>query len=181
VKVRAAIGVPGGQLASQEVRAQCERALADGADEIAIMPDHSALVDPIHPEHALDCIAHVIDQAGWAAQTNTRSSVELTLILETMWLGPDRLAPLLNRCEQTPIGFVQTSAGLDAPILTESHVRFLREHTPESIGVIAVGDVASFDVASALLSAGASRLGSAGALAIVEEERRMIEQRRATT
>ena len=179
-RVRAAIGFPYGQETAATKLAACDRALADGADELAVMLDHSALGpggDPLAVRQELD---RVLGHAWWSALNVARGRAELTLVLETTMLDLDQLAPVFERLHDSPAGFVQTGSGHQPRAVTESHVRSLREHLPPDIAIVAVGAVATLEDATDLVTAGAVRVGSGSAVAIIDAERHAREVRHST-
>lgn len=176
-RVRAAISFPFGQDAAGVKLAACDRALADGADELAVMLDHSALGEGGDATAARVELERVLEHAWWSALNAARGRAELTLVLETTMLDLDLLAPVLERLHETPAGFLQTSSGHQPRAVTEQHVRTLREHLPADIAIVAVGGVATFAEAEALVGAGAVRVGSGSAISIMEQERQSRDTR----
>jgi deoxyribose-phosphate aldolase len=180
-RVRAAIGFPYGQETAAVKLAACDRALEDGAHELAVMLDHSALGvggDPVATREELD---RVLGHAWWSALNAARGRAELTVVLETTMLDLAQLRPVLERLHESPAGFLQTGSGHQPRAVTEQHVRSLREHLPADIAIIAVGGVATLDEAEALVTAGATRVGSGSAAAIIDQERHAREVRPTTS
>lgn len=179
-RVRAAIGFPFGQETPAVKLAACDRALADGAHELAVMLDHSALGpggDPLVVREELD---RVLGHAWWSALNAVRGRAELTLVLETMMLDLEQLAPVFERLRESPAGFIQTGSGHQPRAVTEQHVRSLREHLPPDIAIVAVGGIATLEDATDLVAAGAVRVGSGNAVAIIDQERHAREVRHST-
>ena len=170
-RVRAAIGFPFGQEAAAIKLAACDQALADGADELVVMLDHSALGEGGDPTAAREELARVLGHAWWSALNAARGRAELTVALETTMLDLELLKPILDGLHDTPAGFLQTGSGHQPRAVTEQHVRHLREHLPSDIAIVAVGGIATLDDAEALVAAGAVRIGSGSAISIVEQER----------
>lgn len=179
-RVRAAIGFPFGQDTGSVKVAACDRALADGADELAVMLDHSAITDGGDPADARAELDRMLEHAWWSSLTGARGRGELTVVLETTMLAPETIAPLLERLHDSPAGFLQTGSGHQARAVTEQHVRSLREHLPADIAIVAVGGVASLADAESLVVAGAVRVGSGSAVAIIDQERHAREVRHTT-
>lgn len=180
-RVRAAIGFPYGQDTPDAKLAACDRALADGASELAIMLDHSALGHGGDPGAARAELDRVLGHAWWSAINSARGRAELTIVLETMVLELEALQPVLERLHDSPAGFLQTGSGHQPRAVTERHVRELREHLPADIAIVAVGGVATLDDAEALVTAGAVRIGSGSAVTIIEQERHVRDTRHTTT
>ncbi|MCW2928971.1 MAG: deoxyribose-phosphate aldolase [Thermoleophilia bacterium] len=179
-RVRAAIGFPYGQETASVKLAACDRALADGAHELAVMLDHSALAPGGDPAAARVELDQVLQHAWWSALNAARGRAELTVVLETTMLDLRELAPVFERLHDTPAGFLQTGSGHQPRAVTEQHVRALRELLPADIAIVAVGGVAQYDDAEALVTAGAVRVGSGSAIAIIDQERHAREVRQIT-
>lgn len=174
-RIRAAIGFPYGQETAVVKLAACDRALADGAHELAVMLDHSALGADGDPLVTRDELDRILGHAWWSALNGARGRAELTLVLETTMLDPEQLAPLFERLHDSPAGFLQTGSGHQPRAVTEQHVRSLRERLPADIAIVAVGGIATLEDAADLVAAGAVRVGSGSAVAIIEQERHARE------
>lgn len=179
-RVRAAIGFPYGQDAAATKLAACDRALTDGAHELALMLDHSALGAGGDPAAARAELDRMLEHAWWSGLNAARGRAELTIVLETMLLEIDQLTPVLERLRESPAGFLQTGSGHQPRAVTEQHVRSLRDHLPADIAIVAVGGVATLDDARGLVAAGAVRIGSGSAVAIIEEEHAARQLRHTT-
>ena len=179
LRVRAAIGFPYGQEAAPVKLAGCDRALADGADELAVMLDHSSIAagELAPARRELDSL---LEHAWWSALTAARGRADLTVVLEATMLDIPALAPLLDGLHDSAAGFVQTGSGHQPRAVTEQHVRALRETLPPDVGIVAVGGVAELRDAEALVVAGAVRVGSGSAVAILEQERHARHARQST-
>lgn len=174
-RIRAAIGFPFGQDAPSTKLVACQRALADGAHEVAVMLDHSTLGSTsgqAEPTAALEELDRLLEHAAWSSLTAARGRAELTIVLEAMLLAPEVMAPLLTHLHDSPVGFVQTGSGHQPRAVTEHDIRVLRDLAPADIAIVAVGGVATLTDAAALIVAGAIRVGSGSATLILEQERR---------
>ena len=172
-RIRAAIGFPYGQDAPSTKLVACQRALADGAHEVAVMLDHSVLGSPVDAAtSAMEELERLLEHAAWSSLTASRGRAELTIVLEAMLLAPDVMAPLLSRMHDSPAGFIQTGTGHQPRAVTEQDIRALRELAPADIAIVAVGGVATLEDAESLIVAGAIRVGSGSATLILDQERR---------
>ncbi len=178
-RIRAAIGFPYGQDRVDVRVAACDRAIRDGAHELAVMLDHSLIEDEVAGPAALaEEVDVLLGHAWWSSLNSARGRGELSVVLETTMLDLPRLQPVLERLYDSPAGFLQTGSGHQARAITERHIRELREQLPHDIAIIAVGGIATLGDAEAMLVAGAVRVGSGAALAIVDQERHAREVRR---
>ena len=179
-RVCAAIGFPYGQETIQSRLVAIEQAQADGAHEMAVMLDHSALVSGALPK-VLHELERICASSFWSSLTNTKGHGQLTLVAETTLLDVGALGTLWQRLRESPVGFLQTSSGHQARAVTEAHVRGLRELLPPDVAIKAVGGVDSLADATALLSAGAVRVGTGSAIVIAQEERHERQERQVTS
>lgn len=177
-RVCAAIGFPYGQETIPAKLISIEQAQSDGADEMAVMLDQSALIggDLATARHELD---RVCSRLFWNSLVSTRGRTLLTVVVETSLIGIETLTPLWSSLDDTPVEFVQTSAGHQPRAATEDHVIALRQSLPENISIKAVGGVQTVDDARGLLAAGAVRVGTGSAIVLAQEERQQRRQRRA--
>lgn len=173
----AAIGYPWGHEHVETRLVSIERALVDGAAELAVALDHSALLagDVDRARSELD---RLLSSTWWTSLVSSRGRGELSICIETMLLDVDALRPLLAAMHDSPAGFLRTGSGHHARTVTEDHVRHLRELLPADIGITAVGGVATLGDALGMAAAGAVRVGTASAVAVLEQERRAAAARR---
>jgi deoxyribose-phosphate aldolase len=169
-RVCAAIGFPYGHDTVDAKLYAIDRAVRDGAAELAVMLDPSLLV-------AGDIDAAITEFRRLAAHTSvsqlvtTRGRSDLTVVVETTLLDLARLTPLWEALGEGDVGFLQTSSGHQPRAVTDDHVRDLRALLPQDVAIKAVGGIHSLADASALLTSGAVRVGAASAVAIAQQER----------
>jgi deoxyribose-phosphate aldolase len=176
-RVRAAIGFPFGQDSIDVRVAACDRAISDGAHELAVMFDHSLLGSPGDEQALAAELDRILGHAWWSSINSARGRAQLTVVLETTMLDLDAIAPVLARLHDSPAGFLQTGTGHQPRAVSEQHVRALRELLPSDIAIIAVGGISTLDDVEAMLAAGAVRVGSSTAAAIAEQERQALRLR----
>lgn len=176
-RVIAAVGFPFGQEIAQTKLAAIEGARGDGADEVAVVLDHSALASGAI-RATLAELDRVLASSFWSSLVNTRGQGHLTIVVETTLLDIELLRPLWERLHDSAASFLQTSGGLQQRAVAEEHVRQLRQLVPADVQLKAVGGVSSLDDATTLINAGAVRVGSASAIVIAEQERHARKVRR---
>lgn len=176
-RVCAAIGFPLGHETIDTRLHAIEQALADGAHEVAVMLNHSAIVGG-----EIDEVCREVDRICAAtfreSLTSTRGRGHLTLVVESTLYDCESLAPLWARMHDTSVGFLQTASGYLPRAVTEDHVQALRELLPADVAIKAVGAVGTLDDALGLLAAGAVRIGSGSAVVIAQQEREARQVRR---
>lgn len=157
VKVCSVIGFPlGAGLTSAKV-SEAQAAIAAGAQEI-------------------DMVINV----GWlksgnieAVTTDIRAvrevcaAIPLKVILETCLLSSQQIVEVCRICRELKVAFVKTSTGFSTGGAKEEHVRLMRDTVGDEIGVKASGAVRDRQTATAMIMAGATRIGTSSGVAIV--------------
>jgi deoxyribose-phosphate aldolase len=109
-------------------------------------------------------IAAVVDAAK-----SVRSDAIVKVILETGFLTDEEKRRAAQLVEEAEADFVKTSTGFGPRGATVEDVRILRASVSERVGVKAAGGIRTWAQAKALLEAGATRLGTSSAAAILAE------------
>jgi deoxyribose-phosphate aldolase len=109
-------------------------------------------------------IAAVVDAAK-----SVRSDAIVKVILETGFLTDEEKRRAAQLVEEAGADFVKTSTGFGPRGATVEDVRILRASVSERVGVKAAGGIRTWAQAKALLEAGATRLGTSSAAAILAE------------
>jgi deoxyribose-phosphate aldolase len=159
VKVCAVVGFPDGAApATAKIRA-AEEALAEGAGELEFVMNVEALrrgdVRIVRDELVSFARAIRIKTANGG-----RGAIVLRAVIGTPQLD-DKLAQLACCIvERAEIDFAQTSIRHDLDVPTVHEVELLREALSERVGVKASGRIETIEEVQALVSAGASRIGT---------------------
>lgn len=109
-------------------------------------------------------IATVVDAAK-----SVRSDIIVKVILETGFLTDDEKRRAAQLVEAAGADFVKTSTGFGPSGATVEDVRLLRQVVSPHIGVKAAGGIRTWQQAKALIEAGANRIGTSSAAAILTE------------
>ncbi len=115
-------------------------------------------------EYVCRDIAAVVEAAK-----SIRNKVIVKVILETGSLTDDEKRRAAQLVETAGADFVKTSTGFGRAGATVDDVRLLRQSVSERIGIKAAGGIRTWKQAKALLDAGADRLGTSSATAILSE------------
>lgn len=161
VKVATVIGFPNGYSTTAAKVEEIKRALNDGADEVDVVINISAVKDS-----NWHYVANDIDSTTMAV--HLRGKV-IKIILETDLLEQEEVLKLCEICEKVGVNYVKTSTGFNGGGATVATVQLLRKHLSEDIKIKASAGIRSADTAAQLLAAGASRLGTSASVAIVAE------------
>lgn len=102
----------------------------------------------------------------------------LKIILETGCLKPEQVREAAALALGAGADYLKTSTGFGPTGATVPDVRLLRQVAGKRCGVKAAGGIRSLDQARSLLAAGASRLGTSAASALMEEASREMAEGR---
>ena len=160
VKVATVIGFPLGYSTTAAKVEEIKKALIDGVDELDVVINLAAVKssDWAHVENDIDSATRMVHMKGKV----------IKLIIEASLLTNEELLKLCEICTRVGVNFVKTSTGYfggATPVL----VKTLRENLPSSIKIKASGGIRSKLDATALIEAGADRLGSSAGIKIVTE------------
>ncbi|MCU0451120.1 MAG: deoxyribose-phosphate aldolase [Bernardetiaceae bacterium] len=157
------IGFPLGYQRSEVKLREAEIALADGADDLDVVMNLSAFKTGV--------MAWVKGELAQLAKLCHQQERWLKVILETAYLSEAEIERACQLACDAGADFVKTSTGFAPAGATEAHVRLLRACVGTRAGVKASGGIKTLAQARALVAAGADRLGTSSALAILQEEK----------
>ncbi len=103
------------------------------------------------------------------AAKSVNSDTIVKVIVETGYLTDDEKRKAAQIVEAAGADFVKTSTGFGPSGATVEDVRLLRQSVSERVKVKAAGGIRSWEQAKALLEAGADRIGTSSAEAILIE------------
>jgi deoxyribose-phosphate aldolase len=163
VQVATVIGFPFGYSATEAKLKEIEIALADGADELDVVHNITALKDGNH--------GYLSNEIKQCTELVHKAGKKIKLIVESGILSDEEL---VKCCElYGPIGIDQmkTSTGYAETGATVHAVALMRKNLPATIGIKASGGIRTFAFAKELVEAGATRLGCSAGMEIVRESR----------
>jgi len=158
VKVCTVVGFPLGQMSTAAKAAETMIAVADGADEIDMVINVGALKDGDYDVVLADIKA--VKKACGAAL--------LKVIIETCLLTKEEKVKACEISKEAGADFVKTSTGFSTGGATAEDVKLMRDCVGDKMGVKASGGIRDKQTATAMLEAGASRLGTSATIAIYE-------------
>jgi deoxyribose-phosphate aldolase len=168
VKVCTVVSYPYGADATKAKVAAAEQCVAAGADELDVVLNVAALLSG-EARYVRDELAALVRAVRVKSVNMGKGIVLLKVILECGHLE-DKLKKLACKIvEDAGADFVETSTGSTDATTTLYDVELLRDALPEAIGVKAVGGIDSAEAAEAVIAAGAGRIGTANAVAIVSD------------
>lgn len=157
VAVCTVIGFPLGANTTAVKAYEAGQAVADGATELDMVLQIGALKDGDLQRVQAD-IAAVVAAAGTAV---------VKVILETALLTDREKATACRLAQAAGAGYVKTSTGFSRAGATVDDVALLRRTVGRDLGVKAAGGIRDRAAATALIRAGASRIGASASVAIV--------------
>jgi len=159
VKVCTVVGFPLGSTTPTVKAIEARDAIANGADEIDMVINIGAL------KSGNDVM--VYDDIK-AVREATRGKV-LKVILETSLLSNEEKVRASVASKKAGADFVKTSTGFAGGGATVEDVRLMRETVGPLMGVKASGGIRDAKMASDMIAAGATRLGTSASVAIVTD------------
>ena len=160
VKIATVIGFPFGYSATPSKAAEILKAIDDGADELDVVINVSA-----------------VKSGDWSYVKNDINTVTVAtqmkgkiikVILETGLLNKKEIKKLCEICAEAEVNFVKTSTGFNGEGATVEVVEFLRANLPSSIKIKASGGIKSAKKALKMIEAGADRLGTSSSIKIIK-------------
>jgi deoxyribose-phosphate aldolase len=162
VKIDAAVGFPLGLLTPEAKAFEAKDAIENGADEIDMVINISAL-----KSNLLDLVAADITETVKVAHASKQI---VKVILEQSLLTEIECKTACQIAEKCGADFVKTSTGFKGfpirPTSTED-VSFLRQNVSKNAKVKAAGGIRTFEEAVAMINAGAERIGTSSGAKIL--------------
>lgn len=160
VKVATVIGFPFGYAAVEAKIAEIVLAMVDGADELDVVINVSAIknADWVYLANEINHIMPVI---------KSKNKV-IKVIIESGVLTDDEIIKCCELYGVAGIDYLKTSTGYAEKGATVEAVKLFRLHLPEQLQIKASGGIRDHIFAQQLIDAGATRLGCSASVAIVQ-------------
>jgi deoxyribose-phosphate aldolase len=166
VKVCTVIGFPLGASTPETKAFETKNAIENGANEIDMVINISALKDK-QDELVERDIRAVVEASKGKALTK--------VIIETCLLTNEEKVRACELSVKAGADFVKTSTGFSTAGATVEDIRLMRETVGPEIGVKASGGVRSLEDALAMVEAGATRIGASSGVSISKGERSLSD------
>lgn len=166
VRASTTIGFPHGGHATAIKRAEAERALAEGCEELDMVVNISKALSGDW-KYVRDDIAAVIEPAHAAEQ-------KVKVIFENCYLADAQKIELCRICGDLGADWVKTSTGYGSGGATDADLALMREHSPPRVQVKAAGGVRDLDRLLAVRALGVTRVGASRTADILEECKRRL-------
>ncbi len=161
VKVCTVIGFPLGQNTAETKAFETTNAIENGATEIDMVINISALKDQ-KDEIVLEDIESVVKAAKGKALTK--------VIIEACLLTDEEKERACKLVVQAGADYVKTSTGFSTGGATVEDIKLMRKTVGKDVGVKASGGVRDLSGVEAMVEAGATRIGASAGVAIVAGE-----------
>jgi deoxyribose-phosphate aldolase len=160
VKVATVVGFPFGYSAVESKIAEILLAMVDGADELDVVINISAIKnnDWIYLANEINHIMPII---------RSKNKV-IKIIIESGILTDEEIIKCCEIYGLAGIDYLKTSTGYAEKGATVEAVKLFRLHLPANIQIKASGGIRDYAFAKQLIDAGATRLGCSAGVAIVQ-------------
>jgi deoxyribose-phosphate aldolase len=168
VVVCTVIGFPLGANTTSTKVFEAEEAIRHGAKEVDMVLQIGALKTGNYDEVRMDIEAVV--------EASHQAKAGVKVIIETCLLTNEEKVTACKLSKEAGADFVKTSTGFSTDGATTADVALMRKIVGSEMGVKAAGGIRIYQDAAAMISAGASRIGSSASVKIIEEAlRRRIQ------
>ncbi len=159
VKVATVIGFPFGYSAIEAKLAEVLLAIVDGADELDVVANISAIKnsDWVYLANEINHLMPIIKN----------NNKVIKVIIESGLLTIDEIIKCCELYGVAGIDYLKTSTGYAEKGATVEVVKLLRLHLPAHVQIKASGGIRDYFFAQELINAGATRLGCSAGIAIV--------------
>jgi len=165
VGVASVVGFPLGADSTKIKAAQTKEAIFDGAGEIDMVADLSAIID--QDQAYLQRQFHAVLKAC----RSVRPAVPLKVIIESAALTDTQIQFACQVAQAAGVDYIKTSTGFHpAGGASLEHVQLIKQEAPRC-RIKAAGGIGNADQALAFIQAGAHRIGTSAGVAIIQEFR----------
>ena len=166
VNTSTTIGFPHGGHATAVKRAEAERAIADGCQELDMVVNISQVRSGdwgyVHDD--IQAIVEVTHAAGQ----------KIKVIFENCCLDMPQKIKLCEICSELQCDWVKTSTGFGSGGATIEDLKLMVEHTPDDVQVKAAGGVKDLDTLLDIRVLGVTRVGSSRTNELLDECKRRL-------
>lgn len=167
VNIATVVGFPFGYSCAAAKAAETEQAVADGANEIDMVANISAIKSG--NEAVLNEELKAVQAAIKKAAANP-SDVALKVIIESGILTDDEIIMCCKLYGAGGIDYLKTSTGYAESGASVHAVRLFRKNLPASVKIKASGGIRTYATTVEMIEAGADRIGCSAGVAIVTQQ-----------
>jgi deoxyribose-phosphate aldolase len=162
VRIGTVIGFPHGRATIAGKESEIRAVAGAGAHEVDMVMNYGDLREGRRP-----AVAAELGRLGAVAR---ELRLLTKVIVETCYLDREQKLAALALCEDAGMDFIKTSTGFGASGAAVDDVKLFADHRRGAIRIKAAGGIKTLAQARALIAAGADRLGTSNAVALVQEE-----------
>ena len=163
VQVVTVIGFPFGFEDTATKVAETREAIRNGADELDLVWSQTAFHSGMNwPKIEIAQIAKICHEEERI----------LKVIIETAYLSTEQIREACMICQEAGADFVKTSTGYAPTGAKVQDIVLMREVLPSAVGIKASGGIKTLDFAQELIRAGADRIGTSSAKALMDAWRK---------
>jgi deoxyribose-phosphate aldolase len=166
VKVATVIGFPFGYSAIEAKLAETVLAIVDGADELDVVINISAIKN-----NDWQFLANEINTLLPIIRQKNRV---IKIIIESGVLTDNEIIQCCDLYGAAGVDFMKTSTGYAQTGATVEAVRLMRRHLADAVKIKASGGIKNYTFARQLIAAGADRLGCSSSVQLVAEEKAAV-------
>lgn len=159
VSVATVVGFPFGANTSTVKSFEAVHAVKDGATEIDMVMNVGAM---------LSGNTSLVQEDIETVVTGVAGKALVKVIIETAYLNKEEIVTASKIVQAAGADFVKTSTGFAPSGAKIEDIKLIRSTVGPDFGIKAAGGVSSYQVALAMLEAGATRFGASAALEIVK-------------
>ena len=159
VKVATVIGFPFGYSATEAKIAEIILAMVDGADELDVVANISAIKNGDW--------AAIADEINHIMPIIRSKGKSVKIIIESGVLTDEEIIKCCDIYGVAGIDFLKTSTGYAEKGASVEAVQLFRKHLPEAVHIKASGGIRDYATAKQMIDAGATRIGCSAGVAIV--------------
>ncbi len=167
VKIGGVVDFPLGQSTVKSKSFEALDCITRGAQEIDMVMNIGALKSG-HPDLVKRGIEAVVKLAR-AKEPEIGQTITIKVIIEACYLTDQEKRLASEIIQKSGADFVKTSTGFGTGGATTDDVKLIRQTVGFDLGVKASGGIKNCDQALAMVEAGATRIGTSHAVAILEE------------
>ena len=161
IKVATVIGFPFGYAAIEAKVAEMVLAIIDGADELDVVINISAIKN-----NDWQFLANEINAILPIVKNKNKL---IKVIIESGILTDGEIIKCCDLYGAAGVDFLKTSTGYAEKGATVEAVKLMRKHLADNVRIKASGGIKNYHFAKQLIDAGANRLGCSSSIAIVNE------------
>jgi len=161
VKVATVIGFPFGYNAIESKVAEIVLAIVDGADELDMVVNISAIKN--------NDWAFIANEINTVMPIIRNKEKVIKVIIESGVLKEEEIIKCCDIYGAAGVDFVKTSTGYAEKGASINAVKLIRAHLSDAVKIKASGGIKSFSFAKELINAGANRIGCSSSIQIVNE------------